>query len=55
MGQHDGHLPKKDSNRAVDGMGEKESGKFGRDVARGQGQTTKTDAKAARARKPRGK
>jgi hypothetical protein len=49
MGQHDKHLPRKDSNRKVDGMDEKTSGKFGRDVARGQGQQTKQDAKDAKA------
>lgn len=49
MGKHDSHLPRKDSNRKIEGMDEKESGKFGRDVAKGQGQQTKIDAKNARA------
>lgn len=53
MGRHDSHLPRKDANRKVAGMDEKTSGKFGRDVARGQGQQTKLDAKNARAAKPR--
>ena len=53
MGKHDSHLPRKNDNRQVKGMDERDSGTFGRDVARGQGQTTKLDAKAAKARAPR--
>lgn len=49
MGKHDEHLPRKNINRKVKGMDEQSSGKFGRDVAKGQGQQTKQDAKAARA------
>jgi hypothetical protein len=47
MGKHDKHLPRKDINRKVKGMGDKESGGFGRDVAKGQGVQTKQDAKDA--------
>lgn len=49
MGQHDKHLPKQKDNKAVKGMGQKDSGRFGSDVAKGQGQTTKLDAKDAKA------
>lgn len=51
MGLHDKHLPRKDSNKAVKDMGDKESGGFGRHVAKGQGQQTKQDAKDAKAKK----
>jgi hypothetical protein len=47
--EHDKHLPKSAANKAVKGMDDRDSGGFGRDVAKGQGQTTKTDAKNARA------
>jgi hypothetical protein len=49
MGAHDKHLPKQKDNKAVKGMGQKDSGRFGSDVAKGQGQTTKLDAKDAKA------
>jgi hypothetical protein len=49
MTRHDKHLPKQATNKAVKGMGEKDSGKFGQDVAKGQGQQTKLDAKDAKA------
>jgi phage terminase large subunit-like protein len=51
MGKHDGHLPRKDMNKKVKGMDEQSSGKFGQDVAKGQGQQTKQDAKDAKAKK----
>ena len=49
MGDHDKHLPRKDANRKVKGMDEQSSGKFGQDVAKAQGKTTKQDAKDAKA------
>jgi len=51
MSQHRDHLPRDKDNKAVKGMGEKDSGKFGSDVAKGQGQQTKQDAKDAKAGK----
>lgn len=51
MGTHDKHLPRKDHNKAAEGMDDKKSGGFGRTVARAQGQNTKQDAKDAKAKK----
>lgn len=55
MGSHDEHLPRRDLNKAVSPVnplnGKTASARRLSEVAHGQGEGTKTDAKAAKAKK----